>query len=291
MRFFPVLLALFLVAHLGRAFAAAPTAPAAAHKASAKPAVKSNDTDDDGASADEDDDDEADVKVQSGKPGQKTAKVSESEDDDEEASLADQGKALSANVTLASDYILRGLSQTDHNPALQGGFDWEHPTGFYLGVWGSNVHFQDLPESLELDGYGGYTYYFAERKSISLGALYYSYWSDGDRDAWMFPLKGQYKGFTLELDYAPRWTGQDIQSWYLQGGWQDKVVWDVKLGALVGYSFFVGGTEPEYADFVISASREFFGVEWQVSGVFVNSSVINNAEGGDRAVFSVTKSL
>lgn len=68
---------------------------------------------------------------------------------------------FSANVGIFSDYQFRGISQTDDNLALQGGIDYELDTGFqdtalYLGVWGSNVDFNDGDEaSLELDVYGG----------------------------------------------------------------------------------------------------------------------------------------
>jgi uncharacterized protein (TIGR02001 family) len=218
----------------------------------------------------------------------------DSDSADEDEDLAAQGKALSANITLASDYVLRGLSQTAHQPALQGGFDWEHPLGFYLGVWGSNVHFLDSPASLEMDGYGGYNYHFDKKTSLSLGALYYTYWADGNRDSWVIPLKGQCYGFALEADYSPNWEGSNATSWYFQGGWQDKVAWDFKLGGFVGYSIFSGGSAgdlPNYVDVLVSASREFLEVEWQLSGVFVNTTVINGSQGGDRAIFSVTKSF
>lgn len=68
---------------------------------------------------------------------------------------------FAANVALTSDYTFRGISQTDEEPALQGGFDYSldtgfHDTGIYLGVWGSNVDFDDGDEAqLELDVYGG----------------------------------------------------------------------------------------------------------------------------------------
>ena len=260
---FSILLSIGLWTHGSRTFA---------ESARAAAAVKSAEESNDAGDTDEDGDDEDEVEVV------------------DSADPVEQGKAISGNVTLATDYILRGLSQTDHQPALQGGFDWEHPFGFYLGVWGSNVHFQDLPASLELDGYGGYTYHFTEKKSVSLGALYYSYWADGDRNNWMIPLKSQWNGFTVEVDYLPRWEGQNTQAWYFQGGWQDEVIWDVKLGGFIGYSAFSGTEAPNYADFLISASREFFGVEWQLSGIFINPAVINNTEGGDRAIFSVSKS-
>lgn len=48
--------------------------------------------------------------------------------------------SFSANVALTTNYIFRGISQTDDGPAIQGGFDYEYtPLGFYIGVWASNV--------------------------------------------------------------------------------------------------------------------------------------------------------
>jgi len=72
---------------------------------------------------------------------------------------------ISANVSLTSDYAYRGISQTDEKMALQGGFDYAHSSGLYVGVWGSNVSWlSDLEQgtdensgnSLEVDVYAGY---------------------------------------------------------------------------------------------------------------------------------------
>lgn len=73
---------------------------------------------------------------------------------------------VTANVGLFSQYIYRGITQTARKPALQGGFDFSHSTGFYLGAWGSNINWFDdygssnsaytSSASLELDMYGGY---------------------------------------------------------------------------------------------------------------------------------------
>lgn len=46
---------------------------------------------------------------------------------------------FTGNVGLFSQYIFRGLTQTDGRPALQGGFDYAHTSGFYAGIWASNV--------------------------------------------------------------------------------------------------------------------------------------------------------
>ena len=50
--------------------------------------------------------------------------------------------AVSANVSIASDYIWRGMTQTD-GIAVSGGFDYAAECGFYAGLWGSNVNFND----------------------------------------------------------------------------------------------------------------------------------------------------
>ena len=62
--------------------------------------------------------------------------------------------AVSANVAFTSDYVWRGMTQSD-GPAIQGGFDYEAEGGFYAGIWGSNVNFNDGAGS-ELDYYAGY---------------------------------------------------------------------------------------------------------------------------------------
>ena len=74
---------------------------------------------------------------------------------------ADSPHSFSANVGVTSDYLFRGVSQTQHNPAIQGGVDYSHKSGFYAGAWASNVDWVDAgyykdENFLELDLYGGF---------------------------------------------------------------------------------------------------------------------------------------
>ena len=67
---------------------------------------------------------------------------------------------LTANVGIFSQYIFRGLSQTAGKPAIQGGFDYAHSSGFYAGTWASNASWLEdfglyTRSSLEWDFYGG----------------------------------------------------------------------------------------------------------------------------------------
>ncbi|MEL7454338.1 MAG: TorF family putative porin [Pseudomonadota bacterium] len=52
------------------------------------------------------------------------------------------GGTFSANVTIATDYTFRGISQNSGDPAVQGGFDWASDL-FYAGTWASTVDFND----------------------------------------------------------------------------------------------------------------------------------------------------
>ena len=65
---------------------------------------------------------------------------------------------VTANVTLASQYVSRGLRQTWGEPALQGGFDYVHSSGISAGMWLSNVSNRYIENgTIEWDLYGGYT--------------------------------------------------------------------------------------------------------------------------------------
>ena len=65
------------------------------------------------------------------------------------AMLATTGVAqaeISGNVAIASDYVFRGISQTNNEAALQGGIDYSYdfgPAAVHAGIWGSNVKFTD----------------------------------------------------------------------------------------------------------------------------------------------------
>ena len=80
--------------------------------------------------------------------------------------------SVSANVSFTSDYIWRGMTQSD-GPAIQGGFDYAAESGFYAGIWGSNVNFNDGAGS-ELDYYFGYGFE-AGAIGVDLGYVAFDY--------------------------------------------------------------------------------------------------------------------
>ncbi len=88
--------------------------------------------------------------------------------------------AFTGNVGIYSQYVFRGVSQTNEKPAVQGGFDVAHKNGLYAGTWLSNVSWlsdsaPNVSNSLEWDFYGGWKYDLPNDFQSDLGILYYYY--------------------------------------------------------------------------------------------------------------------
>ncbi len=117
---------------------------------------------------------------------------------------------FTGNVTLASEYLYRGISQTNGKPAVQGGFDYAHASGFYVGVWGSNISWLSdgnagVSAPLELDVYGGYKGSFGGDYSYDVGVLAYNYpgtYPAGFTDADTTEVYGAIGWKTLSLKYS-----------------------------------------------------------------------------------------
>jgi len=83
---------------------------------------------------------------------------------------------VTGNMTIASDYRFRGISQTYVGPAIQGGIDYAHPSGFYIGNWNSNVSslVYSGGSGIEMDFYGGYKKSFGDI-GLDVGYILYYY--------------------------------------------------------------------------------------------------------------------
>ena len=85
----------------------------------------------------------------------------------------------SGNVTLVSDYIFRGVSQTQGKPTVQANLDWTHAGGAYLGAFGSGVSHAayNNGSGAEIDVYGGYRHSLNADTVIDAGLV--TYWFPG----------------------------------------------------------------------------------------------------------------
>jgi uncharacterized protein (TIGR02001 family) len=91
------------------------------------------------------------------------------------AAMAEELK-LSYNVGVASDYVFRGVSQTQEDPQIFGGIDATYGIG-YAGVWASNVDFGADDPTAEIDLYAGVKPTVGDT-ALDLGVVYYGYVDD-----------------------------------------------------------------------------------------------------------------
>jgi uncharacterized protein (TIGR02001 family) len=92
---------------------------------------------------------------------------------------------LGFNVGATTDYRYRGISQTRLKPAVQGGVDFSHKSGFYLGAWGSTIKWikddgrkagvDSGNSNLEIDVFGGFKGSITNDLGFDVGVLQYAY--------------------------------------------------------------------------------------------------------------------
>jgi len=101
-----------------------------------------------------------------------------------------QNLSFSGGMTVTSNYMSRGLTNSDNRPALQ--FYGEVETmGFYAGAWGSTVRL--APDQIEVDLYAGYRFSVGGA-SFDVGYVRYVYDRTGDAGGEFYGL------FEVEVD-------------------------------------------------------------------------------------------
>ena len=122
-----------------------------------------------------------------------------------EAAPASDEKRWSAHASVVSQYVSRGLRQTWGKPALQAGLDYTAPSGFYAGVWGSQVSDHVIAGGhAEIDTYLGYATKTAHDIELTTGL--YRYWYPGAR-------------YDKAIAGGPA-TGYGYTEWMVGAGWR-----------------------------------------------------------------------
>ncbi|WP_281559861.1 TorF family putative porin [Thalassomonas sp. RHCl1] len=176
-------------------------------------------------------------------------------------------EGLSANVGFTSNYLWRGVTQTDDGAAISGGIDYAADSGFYAGTWVSNVDFSD-DASYELDLYLGFGGDINENISYDLGYIYYAYpdSAESDKDN-EYDFGEIYAGITFSnITLAANYGIHNDDG----AGWADKALYvsadaefEVAKGLTLNlhlgdYSFDDDHDSGDYTDYGISLSKSGF---------------------------------
>ncbi|MBL4679778.1 MAG: hypothetical protein JKY88_03515 [Pseudomonadales bacterium] len=207
---------------------------------------------------------------------------------------------MSGNISLGTDYVYRGISQTGGNPTIQGGFDLVSESGLYAGVWASNVGFDG---SIEIDLYAGYGGSLSEGLDYDIGVLRYEYPDDGkgtNPESSFNEVYGSlsFSGLTLGVAYSPDFFAESGKATYVY------LEYEMSLPNDFGLSFHYGrqsiddngafGT-PDYSDYSLAVSKTVSNIDLSLTWFDTDLSSIECFNGSDdcdaRVVFAVGKSL
>ncbi|RLZ07053.1 hypothetical protein EAH57_14050 [Acinetobacter sp. 2JN-4] len=195
----------------------------------------------------------------------------------EDNALAKSGLSFSGSAALTTDYRYRGMTQTQSDPALQGGFALTHESGVYAGVWGSNVNFGTADPHLELDPYIGYATElpFAGKPTLDVGLWYYGYPSASDLN-WLelyaklgfSDLVASGDSLLASVNYTNDFFGLDEDAWYLNATYSIPFA-DTGFGGVAS----VGYTKADNYDFSDNGSEDDNYVDWKVGVTYAVKSI------------------
>lgn len=232
------------------------------------------------------------------------------------------------STAFTSDYVFRGISQTDEQIAVQSGLDFDLGGGAYLGLWASNVDFADGADqlvtvteasvstpasvsvstgpSLELDIVLGISFPLGESGiTADAGVIFYEYpGGNADEDYAEAYFSAGADNWTVGLNYSNDYFGGNDAYFYVYGDYTAALTEKINLNLHVGWnsfddeesfdSFFgsADNSEDTYTDWSVSVSQEFQGLEFDLryQDTDIDSDICEAwCEG--RVVFTVSKSF
>ncbi len=200
---------------------------------------------------------------------------------------------FTSNIGLFSQYVFRGQTQTDGKPAVQGGFDLAHKSGFYAGTWASNISWigdsyipppgePGISSSLEWDFYGGYKGSLPYDFGYDLGALYYWYpgkfpsgWTTDNTTELYAALSWKFISFKYSYSANNNTFGvpdsrgsayYDLTASYDVIDKVNDVFGKVTIMGHVGRQTYRGHGSLSYTDWKVGASTEIYGVTVGIFG-------------------------
>jgi len=213
---------------------------------------------------------------------------------------------VTGSLTFGSEYVFRGISQSDQNPAVMGAVEWsnayDNGLSSYLGAWASNVSFNDNDEaSTEFDFSGGLRY-GVDKWTFDGGLIYYAYPGANDDlnyDYWEAQGTVGYDfgvaSLTGGLNYSPEFFADSGDAWYYRADAKVPLPHSFAINAHVGRQEIdenVSFALPDYTDWSVGVSTMVEGFTLGVSYIDTNIDKVDCPEWCDsRAVFTVSRAF
>ncbi len=188
---------------------------------------------------------------------------------------------------VVSDYLFRGLSQTDRKPAVQAGVEFDHASGWYLGGWGSNVSWLSdgstsaapVSSSVELDLYGGWRGSLGGDWSGDVGVYRYQYPGSYPAGSTLPNTTEGYAALawkSVSLKYSYAFTdlfgyAGSRHSGYLDLSWNQEFAPGWLLNAHAGHQHVANVPGASYSDWKLGVTRNV-GSAWSAALAYCDTN-------------------
>lgn len=215
-------------------------------------------------------------------------------------STSENDHTFTASTTFATDYKFRGISQTMSDPAVHGAFEYGHSSGFFAGIWGSNMDSADAgpnddESDLEIDLYAGWGTSIDDDWSVDGTLIHYLFPHTArgfDLDWTEFQVKAHYREYlTFELAYSNKVFNIDEQGLYYGVSGNYPLSDKYRLTASVGYSDLDDALGDSYMDYSIGAEADLGMFTTRLEYVGADSdgeALFGDNKADKRFVFSIT---
>ena len=216
---------------------------------------------------------------------------------------------VSGNLGLTSDYRFRGVSQTQNAPAVQGGIDYNHVSGLYIGNWNSSVSSQVYTNGsgVESDVYAGFKKQVFGNFVVDIGSYNYFYPRAGTNGS--FDTNEVFAGIGYKELVSVKYshslsdyfgTANSKNSFYVQADAAIPVVGKLVAVAHVGRTDVNNNSKLNYTDYNFGVAYDLQGrnmaakyyINDNKTSTFMTANTVNGQQlYKDALVFSVAKSF
>jgi uncharacterized protein (TIGR02001 family) len=200
------------------------------------------------------------------------------------------------NLMIASEYRFRGIDQTNGKPAIQGGLDYAHASGLYVGNWNSNVSSgAGYPGgNIEMDFYGGWKKTFGD-VGADVGFIYYNYPGTNPKiDNKEIYFGGSWKFISAKLFYslADYFKLKTPTGGSTKGTYYVDLSANYDLGGGVGLVGHFGHTkvkdysDASYSDWKLGATYDVMASGWVLGAAYVGTNAKGDCSAGELYCFS-----
>ena len=208
---------------------------------------------------------------------------------------------FSGSVTLTSDYICYGVSQTDHSPAIQGELYYNIlGSDFYVGIFGSNVDYgEEYPyPHTEFDFEAGYEHDFNKDWGVGFSVVSYRYPKASEANFEEVLGKLRYKVITTKFGYTNNIFNTGTTAYHIDIGsrhdlfsnTQNKLLKNLSLGGFFGY--FRLNQDIEYGSYCyyqVSLIKTIMGVKFEAGWTDTIDGKFDDDAGDGRFLFTISK--